>query len=112
MKNIQHKSTGDGGSYGVTTGLMMGQFFVKLMEAQRKEKLDDDQLADALRKEFPHGSTKYLRYIRLYRSYYNNGKWASQCGTKPDFVVHKYLNKKPLTNLPGPKTLRSLDADN
>lgn len=100
---------GNGYSYGMTTNETIGAFFCKLMEAQRTEKLDDDELAKALKKEFPKRQGDYLKNMRLYRSLYNNGKWNYQNKRLPDFIVPKYVNRKPVINHPGPRSKRETE---
>lgn len=106
MKKMQVSHQANGNRFGITTGLGMGQFFVKMMEDQKAKKLSDEAIAAVLQKEFPNGAAHYEDNIRLYRSMYNNGKWGCQLKKAPDFPVMKYVNGKPKIRHSGPKADR------
>lgn len=91
-----------GKSYGLTSKLTVGQFLVKMFEAQYTKRLSDEQLTEILADEFPRGPN-YRPRISFYRNIYNRGEWACQNGQRPDLQCYRYSGQgQIIERSPGP----------
>ncbi|TXH19726.1 MAG: hypothetical protein E6R03_00155 [Hyphomicrobiaceae bacterium] len=72
---------------GLTTGLGIAAFQDQLMAKNFKAKLTDEELAAAMRAEFPEAVPYTTAHVAGIRSMWNNGKRTSQHGVKPDVAL-------------------------
>lgn len=88
---------------GKTTGLGVTAFQNQLMAKNFKAKLTDEQLADAMRREFPEAVPYVTGHVVGIRSAWNNGKRAGQDNVAPD-------KKLPRFNADGTSTVETRGA--
>jgi len=75
---------------GRTTGLHVSEFQDKLMSANFKAKLTDEQLAQAMRDEFPMAVAYTVDHVAGIRSAWNKGKRPSQNNVVPARTLTAY----------------------
>lgn len=75
---------------GKTSGLRVQAFQDKLMKDNYKAKLSDNELAKAMRAEFPGAVAFTDAHVAGIRSQWNNGKRASQEGVAPAKRLAKF----------------------
>lgn len=68
---------------GQTTGMRVAAFQNQLMARNFKARLTDEQLAEAMRAEFPHAVAFTVQHVRGIRSQWNNGKRGNPVPDKP-----------------------------
>lgn len=75
---------------GRTTGLHVAEYQNKLMSANFKAKLTDEQLAQAMRDEFPMAVAYTVDHVAGIRSAWNKGKRPGQEGVVPAKLLPAY----------------------
>lgn len=88
---------------GKTTGMKIAAYQDMLMAKNFKAKLTDEQLAAAMREEFPNAIAYTVEHVRGIRSQWNNGARASQDGVAPEKVLPEFDDEgKPVERRRGP----------
>jgi hypothetical protein len=94
----ERKTTGPRGTRGMTgttTGLGIIAFQNRLLDKNYKAKLTDEELAEAMREEFPAAIPYTTKHVAGIRSSYNTGNHGND---KPEIALPRYgEDKKPIT---------------
>ena len=94
----ERKTTGPRGTRGMTgttSGLGIIAYQNRLLDKNYKAKLTDEELAEAMRDEFPEAIPYTTKHVAGIRSSYNTGNHGNN---KPEVALPRYgEDKKPIT---------------